>query len=66
MARRLFSKKPIGAKEERNGPPSAKEGIFEAEPGDGHAVCILARLTASHLVVLDGILAYTRGLKLFA
>jgi len=68
MARKLFFKMPMGAKEERmaHPVPTKVHYIFKAEPRDGHAVSILARPTASHLVVLDGILAYTKGLKLFA
>ena len=40
MARRLFSK-PIRAKEERNGPPSADQGLSTAKPRSSHAFCTL-------------------------
>ena len=40
MDTRLFSK-PICAKEERNGPPSANQGLSMAKPRSSHAVCTL-------------------------
>jgi len=40
MAGQPFSK-PICAKEERNGLPSADQGLFKAEPRDCHAVFTL-------------------------
>ena len=38
MARRPLSK-PVGAKEERNGPHSADQGLSTANPRSSHAVC---------------------------
>ena len=40
MARRPLSK-PICAKEERNGLPSADQGLSTAKPRSSHAVCTL-------------------------
>jgi len=40
MDTRLFSK-PICAKEERNGPPSADQGLFMAKPRSSHALCTI-------------------------
>ena len=39
-ARELFSQ-TICTQEDRNGPPSANQWVFKAEPRDGHAVCSL-------------------------
>jgi len=41
IVRRQFFSEPICAKEERNGPPSANQGLSTAKPRSSHAFCTL-------------------------
>ena len=48
MARRLSSK-PIHAKEERNGPPSADQVLSTAKPRNSHATYLGSVLKPAHI-----------------